>query len=196
MKLLEVYVSSLIFTNIGFSLFLKPKNYKSSDIVLPIFIGPLETHSITNVLHKKKISRPMTHDLLFDILNKCSVNVAKVVIDRVVDNTFYSVICLNKNSDDSPKDFILVDSRTSDAIAIALRSMSPIYVAESIVEELGISLKDEDWFKDATFIHEEENIEGQDYLRDLQDKLQKAIKDRNYELAAEIRDKINEITSS
>ena len=97
---------------------------------IPIWIGLFEASAIATELEKVSFSRPMTHDLLRDILQDLNVKVTKIEISDLKNNTFYANIYLNKNGNN-----IVVDSRPSDAIAIALRVNAPIFVDQKVVEK-------------------------------------------------------------
>ncbi|MCD6153469.1 MAG: bifunctional nuclease family protein [Syntrophobacterales bacterium] len=98
--------------------------------VIPIWIGLFEASAIATELEKVSFSRPMTHDLVTEMLNVLGVKVQKIVINDLKDNTFFSVIHLMKNGED-----IMVDSRPSDAIAIALRAGAHILVDEKVIKK-------------------------------------------------------------
>ena len=95
---------------------------------LPIWVGLPEANAIALELEKIPHPRPMTHDLIKNIIESVDARVAKVVVSDLRDNTFYAVIHLRLGSSD-----ITVDSRPSDAIALALRVDAPIYVAEEVL---------------------------------------------------------------
>ncbi len=100
--------------------------------VLPIYIGFAEAISIYYALRGDVPPRPMTHDLMVDIIGKLNAKVDKIVIDDLIDNTFYARVILKQNDKT-----IEVDARPSDSIAIALRLACPIYVEEEVMEEAG-----------------------------------------------------------
>ena len=95
---------------------------------LPIWVGLPEANAIALEMEKIPSVRPMTHDLIKNILESVDARVAKVVVSDLRDNTFYAVIHLKVGAAD-----ITVDSRPSDAIALALRADAPIYVAEEVL---------------------------------------------------------------
>lgn len=99
-------------------------------LALPIWIGPSEAQSILIEIEHITMPRPMTHDLLKNILKEMKADVTKVTISDLRDNTFYATISLN--SKDSG---IAIDSRPSDAIALALRFKAPIYVAKAVLDK-------------------------------------------------------------
>ena len=97
--------------------------------ILPIWVGIFEANAIALQIENISTPRPMTHDLLKNVLGDLEANVEKIVVCELKDNTFYAMIYLDREGK-----LIAVDSRPSDAIALALRTKSPIYVEESVVE--------------------------------------------------------------
>lgn len=97
--------------------------------VLPIWVGVYEANAIALEIEKVSTPRPMTHDLIKSLLLGLDTNVRKVVVNELKDDTFYAVIWLDRDGD-----MISVDSRPSDALAIALRLDCPIYVEESVLK--------------------------------------------------------------
>lgn len=170
---------------------------------LPIVIGAFEAQSIAIALEKDiRPPRPLTHDLFKNFSDRFSIVVKQVIIHKLVDGVFYaSLICESNGKEE------IIDARTSDAIALALRFSAPIFTYKNILEKAGIILKinpEEDLEKndDALIFEEaltdtsEKNIDEQnDYknlsLAELEDLLQKAVSDENYEIAAKIRDEIS-----
>lgn len=97
--------------------------------VLPIWIGLLEASSIATALENIETPRPMTHDLIKNILDSLRVKVLKIEVNDLKDNTYYALIHVDVN-----KKRLVIDSRPSDAIAIALRTNAPIFVEESVIQ--------------------------------------------------------------
>ncbi len=97
---------------------------------LPIWVGIFEANAIALEMENISTPRPMTHDLIKNILTEVKATVTHIVIDELKDNTFYAKICIKVNSNETN-----VDSRPSDAIALALRLKVPVYVEEKVVEE-------------------------------------------------------------
>ena len=114
------------FTNMPI-IILKDMEEKSA---LPIWIGLIEASAIATELEKIELSRPMTHDLLRNILHVMKIRVIKIQVNDLHDNTFYANITLEKDGKQ-----IDVDSRPSDAIAVALRTNAPIYVDQKVIEK-------------------------------------------------------------
>jgi bifunctional DNase/RNase len=110
------------------------------DAVLPIWVGLFEANAIALQIEKISTPRPMTHDLLKNVLGHLEAKITKVVITDLKENTFYAVIHLDHKG--TP---VTVDSRPSDAIAVALRSDAPIFVDEDVV----IRAKSVDMIKEA-----------------------------------------------
>ena len=101
------------------------------ELTLPVWIGLLEASAIALELEKEPPQRPMTHDLIKNILSSSNVNVSKVEVTDLRESTFYALIYLNMDG----KTF-KIDARPSDAIAIALRTSAPIYVDEKVIIKL------------------------------------------------------------
>jgi hypothetical protein len=101
----------------------------SSDVMLPIWVGPYEANAIASEIEKVAPQRPMTHDLLRNILNQLGAEVMRIVVTELRDNTFFALIEISVSGR-----LVLLDSRPSDAIALALRLDCPIFVREEVVE--------------------------------------------------------------
>ncbi|MDR0972356.1 MAG: bifunctional nuclease family protein [Prevotellaceae bacterium] len=141
---------------------------------LPIIIGPTEAQSILTYVSQTPILRPVTHDLTVGILQIFDVEVTEVLIYQVKGGVFYTFINMRREGEVKH-----VDSRPSDAIAIALRCRAPIYVYEDILENERIRSKDE--------INSDKPSK-----RALELRLERAVKDEDYELAAVLRDQLNQ----
>jgi uncharacterized protein len=112
----------------------------ASSAVLPIWVGIFEANAIALQIEKIVTPRPMTHDLLKSMIGGLQATVEKVVITDLKENTFYALIFINHEGKTLP-----IDSRPSDAIALALRTGSPIFVASEVIEKA----KNTDLTKDA-----------------------------------------------
>ena len=97
---------------------------------LPIWIGPFEANAIATKLKKIGSQRPMTHDLIHHIVKVLGSQVMKIVVNDLKENTYYALIHLTRKGEE-----IIIDSRPSDAIAIALAVDAPIYVSEHVIEK-------------------------------------------------------------
>jgi len=104
------------------------------DRYLPIWIGPSEANAIAMRLQGLSAERPLTHDLLVTVLAALGASISRVVVTHVIDGTFHARLYLENASGDESE----VDSRTSDAIAVAVRTGSPIYVDERVLDEAGV----------------------------------------------------------
>ena len=100
---------------------------------LPIFIGQDQARAIISVLEGQQPPRPLTHDLITNIFDVWEMDLEKVIIHTLRDNTFYAILCLNQGGVKKE-----IDCRPSDAIAIALRADSPIWVVEEVVADASI----------------------------------------------------------
>ena len=102
----------------------------TSDTLLPIWVGIFEANAIALQIEKVDTPRPMTHDLMKGLLTHLDAHVAKIVVTELKDNTFYALIFLDVNGRT-----VTVDSRPSDAIALALRTESPIFVTDDVISK-------------------------------------------------------------
>lgn len=171
------------------------------DRTLPIIIGAFEAQSIAIALEKEiRPPRPLTHDLFKTFSDRFSIEIKEVIIHKLVDGVFFSSLICQKDGVEE-----VIDARTSDAIAIAVRFQAPIFTYENILDKAGVFLKIEDELGLNDLSETEEiSSEGEDLLKvdttsldsklsvsELNDQLDKAIADENYELAAKIRDEIS-----
>jgi len=101
----------------------------ASDTVMPIWVGIFEANAIAIEIEKVAVSRPMTHDLTRNLIRPLNERLERVVISELKDDTFFAVLWLRQG--DQP---LVIDARPSDAIALALRSDCPIYVAEEVMQ--------------------------------------------------------------
>ena len=108
---------------------------KDGQKVMPIWIGLFEANSIAMSIGDVEVPRPMTHDLLRSILEESGFKVERVAVTDLKDNTFYATIYLRGDGD-----LVQVDSRPSDAIALAVRSQCPIYIMDTIFNQSSIDL--------------------------------------------------------
>jgi len=172
---------------------------------LPIVIGAFEAQSIAIALEKEiKPPRPLTHDLFKNFADRFDIVVKQIIIHKLVDGVFYSSIICERDKIEE-----IIDARTSDAIALALRFNAPIFTYKNILDKAGIYLKANplDPEKDAQEIEdaltnpetfkqsEESNQSGETYaknsLQELNDMLEQAVAHEDYEKAAKIRDEIS-----
>ncbi len=169
-------------------------NEEKGDRRIPIIVGGFEAQSIAIELEGLKPPRPLTHDLFLHFARAFAVNVREVVIYKLEEGVFYAQI-----SCDNGMEKVTLDARTSDAIAIALRFKCPIYTTEEIIAKAGIVL-DFDKTQETEGPREQNHeplkspgirhdFTGQS-IEDLENLLQEAIKNEDYEKASLIRDEI------
>ncbi|SVA03403.1 uncharacterized protein METZ01_LOCUS56257, partial [marine metagenome] len=164
---------------------------------LPIVIGTYEAQSIAIAIEKDiKPPRPLTHDLFKSFCERFDIIVKQVIIHKLVDGVFYSSIICDRDGIEE-----IIDSRTSDAIALATRFDAPIFTYENILEKAGIIIEIEEYdeedkilFKEL-FSEETTLANSEDFKDKTIDELQKllkiAVQNENYETAAKIRDEIS-----
>jgi len=102
---------------------------KAGDRVLPIWVGIFEANAIALQMENITTPRPMTHDLLRNVINDLKASVQKVVVSDLRENTFYALIYVTTDGDT-----MAIDARPSDAIALALRTRAPIFVEETVID--------------------------------------------------------------
>jgi len=111
---------------------------KMAERYLPIWIGPAEADAIAVRLQDVNVPRPLTHDLLSSVIDNLGANVNSIIVNELKNDTFYAKIILNVDGG-----VIEVDSRPSDALALAVRVEAPIYVEEAVLDKAGILLDQE-----------------------------------------------------
>lgn len=163
---------------------------------VPIIVGTAEAQSIAFALEQITPPRPLTHDLFAKLLQTVNLRLLEVFIYKFEEGVFYSELVI-----ESAGEQIRIDSRTSDAIAIALRMQCPIYTTEGIVRECGVILEDDSEADRQTAEEEDEQLEPSDLTdeklnewlsllsaEELQERLDEAIASENYEFAKLYRD--------
>ncbi len=176
------------------------------DRKLPIVIGAFEAQSIAIALEKEIMPpRPLTHDLFKNFSDRFQIVVKQVIIHKLVDGVFYSsIICEREGIEE------IIDARTSDAIALALRFKAPIFTYKGILEKAGIFLKsgkkkqkntDEEEIIDELLLSddaESTKTDTDDFvdiaLEELNEMLKNAVNNEDYEQAAKVRDEISKRT--
>ena len=163
---------------------------------LPIVIGTNEAQSIAIAIEKEiKPPRPLTHDLFKNFCLRFDIKIKKVIIHKLIDGVFYSsVICERDGIEE------IIDSRSSDAIALAIRFEAPIYTYENILMKAGVVIKlekeiDEKSLLKDLFSEENSEVENSELkvktTKELEELLKIAVQNENYESAAKIRDEIS-----
>lgn len=169
---------------------------------LPIVIGAFEAQSIAIALEKEiKPPRPLTHDLFKNFSDRFEIVVKQVIIHKLVDGVFYSSLICERDRIEE-----IIDARTSDAIALALRFNAPIFTYKNILDKAGIYLKGEsagptpqtptpEDVKVDEIFSESREPQGTNYkkmsLDELETLLEQAVKNEDYEKAARLRDEIS-----
>jgi len=181
-------------------------NEVEGDRKLPIVIGAFEAQSIAIALEKEiKPPRPLTHDLFKNFADRFQIEVKQVIIHKLVDGVFYSSIISERDGVEE-----IIDARTSDAIALALRFNAPIFTYKTILDKAGIflkfSTKEEEEKEDDSIVVDEILQEGETVeiesgaeahgyrelsLEELHKELDKAVANEDYEKAAKLRDEIS-----
>ncbi|MGV6830790.1 MAG: bifunctional nuclease domain-containing protein [bacterium] len=175
-------------------------NEVDGDRKLPIVIGAFEAQSIAIALEKEiKPPRPLTHDLFKNFADRFDIVVKQVIIHKLVDGVFYSSLICERDKIEE-----IIDARTSDAIALALRFQAPIFTYKNILDKAGIYLKvnpkdeenEDNILLDEVLAEEvESHSSDQGYgvksLDELHQLLDQAVANEDYETAAKIRDEIS-----
>lgn len=176
-------------------------NEVDGDRQLPIVIGAFEAQSIAIALEKEITPpRPLTHDLFKTIADKYEIIITQVIIHKLVDGVFYSSIVCERDAKEE-----VIDARTSDAIALALRFNAPIFTYKNILDKAGIFLNknkkesysdemDDDGILSDPEVYaaeEVENIYSKFSIQELHDMLEEAIQNEDYEKAAQIKEEID-----
>ena len=157
---------------------------------IPIIIGPVEAQAIAIQLEGLKPPRPLTHDLIKNIAVAFDIVLLEVTIYKLEEGIFYSELLCEMNGKE-----VVIDSRTSDAVALALRFKCPIYTTEEILTKSGIVLNADDEFSGKSFDEEETEPSGSPFAnysaQELEEMLNEAIQNEDYEKASIIRDEID-----
>ena len=188
--MIPVKVDQLFISNVGFVVLLKGLEDQR---VLQVIIGAAEAQAIAVHLNSVEIPRPLTHDLLKNLLECFECRLIRVEVCDLREGTFFAKLVLERNGVEME-----VDSRPSDAIALALRCAAPVFVAEKVMDEAGRILEEQP-----------DGAAGQEGkvpakpaakpltpLEKLRDDLDKAVKEERYEDAAGIRDEIKRLETA
>ena len=182
--MIPVKVAKLSLSNVGFVILLQGHEDKRS---LPVFIGAAEAQAIAIKIEGVKVPRPMTHDLLKNILDCIEWRLKRVEVCDLIENTFYARLIMEHDGTETP-----VDSRPSDAIALALRCETPIFVDEKVMDKAGIVVPAKEAGGD-----KENAVETKAHrltpVEELKHQLEKAVEDERYEAAAKLRDEIKRL---
>jgi bifunctional DNase/RNase len=163
---------------------------------LPIIIGGFEAQAIAIELENITPTRPLTHDLFKNFALEFEIKIKEVIIYNLVEGIFYSKLICEQNGVEKE-----VDARTSDAIALGVRFKCPVYTYETILGSAGIKLEDGEELEPPV---EAETTKKSDAkkgdltkltIKELEEKLEGAVENEDYELASKLRDEINKRTS-
>lgn len=182
--MIPVTVGNLSISNVGFVVFLKSEQTEKT---VPIFIGGPEAQAIALRLNDINPPRPMTHDLMKNIMDVFEARLERIIVHSLNEGTFYARLIVSFEGQTTE-----IDSRPSDAIALALRYHAPIFVSDEVMNEAGVII-DEETDQLQTEVEPEEEKTEIDRLRE---KLDQAVQDERYEDAARLRDKIRKSTAS
>ena len=200
MELISLKVKGISYSETQSGAYALILSEKDGNRKLPIIIGGFEAQSIAIAIEDEiKPSRPLTHDLFKNFADKFNINIKKIIIHKLLDGVFYSSIICERNKIEE-----VIDSRTSDAIALALRFNAPILTYNSILEKAGFtaSIKsnknlkttDENWNQEFFSQNIEKNLIPKDLDKiktsELKSFLNKMVSKENYEQAAKLRDEI------
>lgn len=168
---------------------------------LPITIGQMEAQAIAIVMDDLKPFRPLTHDLFMQVLRKLNVKVKEVSIENLIDGIFYAHLTIDYEGQVSS-----LDSRTSDALALAIRDKAPIYIGQKLFDEIAVRFKEDEVDEIDTGEELEDKLSdieeqllgdssGQDLSKlttaELEELLQQALDQEDYEQASTIRDELS-----
>lgn len=178
--MIHVKVKQLFMSNVGFVVLLQGEKDPRS---LPIFIGAAEAQAIAIQMNKVKMPRPLTHDLLKNLLDFLECRLMRIDVSDLSDGTFHATLHLEHDGKDME-----MDCRPSDAIALALRYSAPIYVAKEVMDEAGQIFENNDLPADTG---KEVSL-----LDSMKSDMKKAVEEERYEDAAKLRDKIAHIKTT
>lgn len=186
----HLIIANLLPSSVGSSSFILLLESKdNSDLKFPIVIGYNEAQAITIEMEGIKPSRPLTHDLFVNMLNDLSIKIESITITKFVDGIFYAIITVNTNNAS-----IDIDSRPSDAVAISLRSKVPIQIDSNLLATL--SIHDTQIITEANSSQDKEIPNASLSYDDLNNLLNDALVNENYELAAKLRDDISRLKNT
>jgi bifunctional DNase/RNase len=184
--MIPVKFDKLLLSNMGFIILLKGD---ADDRTLPIFIGTVEAQSIALFVSNVKMPRPMTHDLMKNVLEYLECSIERIVVCDIVEGTFIARLILSYDGTE-----IEIDSRPSDGIALALRFGAQIFVEEKVMDEAGrVFTEEETELADAVLANDDQNKKEDSQVDKLQKELDKAVTEERFEDAAKLRDEIKRL---
>ncbi len=201
MSLVQLDIKGISYSQTQSGAYALVLNEVNGNRTLPIIIGAFEAQSIAISLEKEiKPPRPLTHDLFKTFADRFQIGVKKIIIHKLLDGVFFSSLICERDGMEE-----VIDTRTSDAIALATRFNAPIYTYETILDKAGIYLKleeeettevNDDEFAIESLLQETPKTDNSNplstlSLEELNEKLALAVEQEDYELAANIRDEIS-----
>ena len=189
MNLLEVQRISYYPPSKGYAVLLQEKDGNRR---LPIIVGSSEAQAIALYLEGVDMPRPMTHDLLINVLDTLETEISQVTIARMNNGTFFAEIEVSNSQIGE----IIIDSRPSDAIAVALRTSTPIYVSDEVMDRASLDNDISDGSEVTEPVSSKEltkETSEEMVLENLNEALEKAVSEEEYEVAARLRDRIKQL---
>ena len=186
-NMVRVKVEQLVVANQNFAVLLKSPDDQRA---VPIFIGSAEAQAIALWLNKVEVPRPLTHDLIRNMLESFDAELLRVEVTDLREGTFYARLILTQSGIIST-----VDARPSDAIALALRCRAGIYLSRDVLESAGVVFQEQEseTDKEPDPPPEPKQRKKRSPLQILQRNLDRAIEDERYEDAAQLRDEISRL---
>ena len=188
MNLVEVKRISYYPPSKGYAVLLEEKD---GDRSLPIIVGSAEAQAIALYLEGVNMPRPMTHDLLVNVLENIDGEISRVLISRITNGTFFAEIEVSSPHTGET----IIDSRPSDAIAIALLTQAQIYISDEVMDSASIDnfTKESEIVEAVTSEDLSFEISEEIVLENLNEALEKAVSEEEYEAAARLRDRIRQL---
>jgi len=189
--MIQTTIDQLFLSNMGFAVLLKGVK---DERFLSIFIGAAEAQSMALSINKVEVPRPLTHDLLKNLLDYLECRLMRIEVCDLKEGTFYAKLVLERGGME-----MKIDCRPSDAIALALRADAPIYVDEKVMDEAGRVHTDSGMAGTSAGSAERKEKRQRKALTPLealQRDLKEAVKEERYEDAAQLRDKIKHLEST
>ena len=188
MNLVEVKRISYYPPSKGYAVLLEEKD---GDRSLPIIVGSAEAQAIALYLEGVNMPRPMTHDLLVNVLENIDGEISRVLISRITNGTFFAEIEVSSPHTGET----IIDARPSDAIAIALLTQAQIYISDEVMDSASIDnfTKESEIVEAVTSEDLSFEISEEIVLENLNEALEKAVSEEEYEVAARLRDRIRQL---
>jgi len=201
MSLIQLNIKGISYSQTRSGAYALVLNEIAGERTLPIVIGAFEAQSIAIALEKEITPpRPLTHDLFKTFADTYSIKIKKIIIHKLIDGIFYSSLICERDMVEE-----IIDTRTSDAIALAVRFNAPIFTYENILDKAGIDMKNDELLGEEPFEDAEEEFIEEMFTElenltapfdklsseELKKQLEEAIENEDYELAAKLRDELD-----